>query len=79
MYSNATSLFFQGQYSLVEPDGTKRIVEYSDDGYGFNAVVHKDGHAAYKPSYSAPSYPAPAYPSPYSPAPTHYKPAYKHY
>lgn len=32
-----------GKYSLVEADGTKRIVEYSSHpNTGFNAVVHKD-------------------------------------
>lgn len=36
----------KGQYSLVEPDGTIRKVEYYDDGHsGFNAVVHKSGHS----------------------------------
>ncbi|XP_044762619.1 larval cuticle protein A2B-like [Coccinella septempunctata] len=33
----------QGSYSLVEADGTRRIVEYTaDDVNGFNAVVHKE-------------------------------------
>ncbi|XP_075992707.1 uncharacterized protein LOC142987669 [Anticarsia gemmatalis] len=32
-----------GQYSLLEADGTKRIVDYTaDDVNGFNAVVRKD-------------------------------------
>jgi hypothetical protein len=32
----------QGRYSLVEPDGTRRTVEYTADSVnGFNAVVHK--------------------------------------
>nr|XP_026497357.1 larval cuticle protein A2B-like [Vanessa tameamea] len=32
----------QGFYSLVDPDGTRRIVEYTADPHnGFNAVVHK--------------------------------------
>jgi hypothetical protein len=32
----------KGSYSLVEPDGTTRIVEYSADPVnGFNAVVHR--------------------------------------
>lgn len=36
----------QGQYSLIEPDGTKRIVDYyADDATGFNAVVRKEGGA----------------------------------
>ncbi|KAF4523293.1 hypothetical protein B566_EDAN009416 [Ephemera danica] len=38
----------KGQYSLVEPDGTTRTVEYTaDDHNGFNAVVHRTGHAAH--------------------------------
>lgn len=33
----------QGQYSLVEPDGTRRIVDYAADPInGFNAVVRKE-------------------------------------
>ncbi|VVD03720.1 unnamed protein product [Leptidea sinapis] len=33
----------QGSYSLVEPDGTRRIVEYTADPQnGFNAVVHRE-------------------------------------
>ncbi|KAG8236741.1 hypothetical protein J437_LFUL016996 [Ladona fulva] len=38
----------KGQYSLHEPDGTVRTVEYTADAHnGFNAVVHKSGHAAH--------------------------------
>nr|XP_026486195.1 cuticle protein 8-like [Vanessa tameamea] len=38
----------KGSYSLVEPDGTTRTVNYSaDDHTGFNAVVHKSGHAVH--------------------------------
>ncbi|KAG8237285.1 hypothetical protein J437_LFUL017490 [Ladona fulva] len=38
----------KGQYSLVEPDGTVRTVDYSADPHnGFNAVVHKSGPAAH--------------------------------
>lgn len=39
----------KGQYSLVEPDGSVRTVDYTaDDHNGFNAVVHKTAavHAA---------------------------------
>uniref|UniRef100_A0A1I8PLE8 Uncharacterized protein n=1 Tax=Stomoxys calcitrans TaxID=35570 RepID=A0A1I8PLE8_STOCA len=33
----------QGSYSLIEPDGTRRLVEYtSDPVHGFNAVVHRE-------------------------------------
>jgi len=34
----------KGQYSLIEADGTRRIVDYSADPiHGFNAVVSKEG------------------------------------
>lgn len=34
----------QGQYSLVEPDGQRRTVQYTADAHnGFNAVVHREG------------------------------------
>lgn len=33
----------KGSYSLVEPDGSKRIVEYTaDHENGFNAIVHRE-------------------------------------
>lgn len=33
----------QGAYSLIEPDGTRRLVEYTADPvHGFNAVVHRE-------------------------------------
>lgn len=39
---------FPGSYSLVEPDGTTRTVNYSaDDHTGFNAIVQKTGHAVH--------------------------------
>lgn len=38
----------KGEYSLVEPDGTIRIVKYTaDDHNGFNAIVQRVGHAAH--------------------------------
>ncbi|CAH0728888.1 unnamed protein product, partial [Brenthis ino] len=38
----------KGSYSLVEPDGTTRTVNYSaDDHTGFNAIVHRSGHAVH--------------------------------
>ncbi|CAH0407857.1 unnamed protein product [Chilo suppressalis] len=50
----------KGQYSLVEPDGTIRTVNYSaDDHNGFNAVVSRQGHAAHPavaPVVAAPAY-----------------------
>ncbi|EDV95852.1 larval cuticle protein A2B [Drosophila grimshawi] len=34
----------QGSYSLIEADGTRRVVEYTADPvHGFNAVVHREG------------------------------------
>lgn len=39
----------KGQYSLVEPDGSVRTVDYTaDDHNGFNAVVHKSAPAVHK-------------------------------
>ncbi|XP_072396897.1 cuticle protein 19-like [Diabrotica undecimpunctata] len=41
----------KGEYSLVEPDGTVRKVEYEDDGHsGFNAIVTRSGHAVHPPA-----------------------------
>ncbi|CAG4941733.1 unnamed protein product [Parnassius apollo] len=37
-----------GSYSLHESDGTVRTVEYTADAHnGFNAVVHREGHATH--------------------------------
>lgn len=36
----------QGEYSLLEADGTTRTVKYAVDKHsGFNAVVERSGHA----------------------------------
>ncbi|XP_046399551.1 cuticle protein 21-like [Ischnura elegans] len=44
----------QGSYNLAEPDGTRRIVEYTADPVnGFNAVVRKEG-AVVKAAVAAP-------------------------
>nr|XP_022903302.1 adult-specific cuticular protein ACP-20-like [Onthophagus taurus] len=41
----------KGYYSVHEPDGTVRHVQYSaDDKNGFNAVVTKSGHASHPAS-----------------------------
>lgn len=46
------SIALLGGYSLYEPDGTKRIVEYvADKHHGFNAVVKKVGHAHHPQHY----------------------------
>ncbi|XP_021698955.1 cuticle protein 19 [Aedes aegypti] len=38
----------KGQYSLVEPDGSVRTVDYTADKHsGFNAVVHKTAPVAH--------------------------------
>ncbi|XP_013186868.2 cuticle protein 19 [Amyelois transitella] len=43
----------KGAYSLAEPDGTTRIVEYTADKHnGFNAVVKRIGHAHHPQIYS---------------------------
>ncbi|CAB3250550.1 unnamed protein product [Arctia plantaginis] len=62
----------QGQYSLLESDGTRRTVDYAAGAGGFNAIVRKDPAllaaapivAAPAISYAAPaiSYAAGAYP-----------------
>lgn len=52
--------YVKGTYSLVEPDGSVRVVEYTaDDHSGFNAEVKKI-EGGYKAPYSAPAY-KPAY------------------
>ncbi|KAK7580748.1 hypothetical protein V9T40_001377 [Parthenolecanium corni] len=63
----------QGSYSLVEPDGSKRTVDYTADPHnGFNAVVHKEPSAypAAAKAYAAPVPVAPVVK--YAPAPTKY-------
>ncbi|XP_067013452.2 cuticle protein 19.8-like [Anabrus simplex] len=64
----------QGSYSLVEPDGTRRTVEYTADPVnGFNAVVHREPAVVAKAVVAAPAvakvaapvaYAAPAYAHP---------------
>lgn len=75
----------KGQYTVVEPDGTRRVVDYTaDEENGFNAVVSKEGHPvdhapAYRPVAAAPAYrPAAANAPTYRPAAVpSYRPAYK--
>lgn len=60
----------QGSYSLVEPDGSTRTVEYTADPHnGFNAVVHKDaGYVKTAPVAYAPVAKVAAAPVAYAPA-----------
>ncbi|XP_073975205.1 uncharacterized protein [Rhodnius prolixus] len=45
----------QGSYSLIEADGSRRVVDYTADPVnGFNAVVHKEAAVATAPVVSAP-------------------------
>lgn len=38
--------YVKGQYSLVEPDGSTRTVDYTaDDHTGFHAIVHRTGRS----------------------------------
>ncbi|KAL4112893.1 hypothetical protein QTP88_016612 [Uroleucon formosanum] len=51
----------KGSYSLLEADGSTRVVEYTaDDQSGFNAVVKKI-EGGYKAAYPVPVYTAPVY------------------
>ncbi|XP_067013168.2 larval cuticle protein A3A-like [Anabrus simplex] len=46
----------QGSYSLTEPDGTRRTVEYTADPVnGFNAVVHREPAVVAKAVVAAPA------------------------
>uniref|UniRef100_A0A4Y0BKZ1 Uncharacterized protein n=1 Tax=Anopheles funestus TaxID=62324 RepID=A0A4Y0BKZ1_ANOFN len=50
----------QGSYSVVDPDGTKRTVEYTADPHnGFNAVVHREPLATKVIAQPAVAYAAP--------------------
>lgn len=47
----------KGYYTLKEADGTTRTVEYVADKHnGFNAIVHRSGHAAHPASYGGHSF-----------------------
>lgn len=53
------TLYFPGAYSLVEPDGSLRVVEYwADDKSGFNAVVKRLGPNLHPVGPAAPIYKA---------------------
>uniref|UniRef100_A0A2S2PMB5 Cuticle protein n=1 Tax=Schizaphis graminum TaxID=13262 RepID=A0A2S2PMB5_SCHGA len=78
--------YVKGQYTVVEPDGTKRVVDYTaDEQNGFNAVVSKEGHPApsvrpaHRPQDAGPVYrpvAAPAAPA-YRPVAAPAGPAYR--
>ncbi|XP_034841212.1 larval cuticle protein A2B-like [Maniola hyperantus] len=76
----------RGQYSLVDPDGTRRVVDYTaDDVNGFNAVVRKDPLVANvapvvasRTVVSAPVYSG-SYPSVYNAVPSVYSGVYPGY
>ncbi|XP_058797744.1 larval cuticle protein A2B-like [Phymastichus coffea] len=64
----------QGSYSLIEADGTRRIVEYTADPInGFNAVVHREPAVAAAVPVAAPVAPiaAPVAPVAAPVAPVH--------
>ncbi|KAF6205219.1 hypothetical protein GE061_019386 [Apolygus lucorum] len=69
----------QGSYSLTDPDGTRRTVEYTADPVnGFNAVVHKEplgvkvAKVAAPVAYAAPAaYAAPVVKAGYAAAPAY--------
>lgn len=50
----------KGSYSVLDPDGTKRTVDYTaDPHHGFNAVVRKEP-VAFKTALPVPAAPLPA-------------------
>ncbi|KAF4531576.1 hypothetical protein B566_EDAN016085 [Ephemera danica] len=71
-----------GQYSLVEPDGSVRTVQYTaDELNGFNAVVSKSGPGVHavpvaKPALPVPTNKIPLLPFNYAPAYAPVAPAY---
>lgn len=59
-----------GSYSLVQPDGVHRIVEYtSSKEQGFNAVVRYEGHPIAAPAPAKVAYAAPVAKLAYATAP----------
>ncbi|XP_055529731.1 uncharacterized protein LOC129721318 [Wyeomyia smithii] len=45
----------KGGYTLDEPDGTKRLVQYkADKWHGFQAIVKRIGHAIHPQNYGTP-------------------------
>lgn len=79
----------RGRYEVLDPDGFKRIVEYTADGGGFNAVVHREPtdvkvpvkvvQKVYEPQpvkYISQPHPTPKY---YEPQHKYYEPQQKYY
>ncbi|XP_068086228.1 cuticle protein 21-like [Anabrus simplex] len=67
----------QGSYSLVEPDGTRRTVEYTADPVnGFNAVVHREPAVVAKAVVAAPAVAKVAAPLAYAHPAAYAAPAY---
>ncbi|XP_070161119.1 cuticular protein 4 [Polyergus mexicanus] len=57
-YESRNGDVVSGSYSLVEADGTKRIVEYTADPVnGFNAVVRREPLTVVKPVVNVPARP----------------------
>lgn len=68
-----------GQYSLIEPDGSRRTVDYAAGAEGFNAIVRKGPGLIAAPAVHAAPYYAPynyahlgAYRYPYIGYPRHF-------
>ncbi|XP_063905143.1 larval cuticle protein A2B-like [Zophobas morio] len=62
----------QGSYSVVDPDGTKRTVNYASDPHnGFNAIVHKEPLAVAVRAVAPVAHVAPVARVAYAPAPLH--------
>ncbi|XP_050444474.1 cuticle protein 19.8-like [Adelges cooleyi] len=67
----------KGSYSLMEPDGSIRTVDYTADSHnGFNAVVTKSGHSVHPSGhhYQQPAAFKPSPPSKYPPPLNRYYP-----
>ncbi|GBP44258.1 Pupal cuticle protein Edg-84A [Eumeta japonica] len=64
----------RGQYSFIQPDGTRRIVEYTADKVrGFNAVVRYEAQPGLRPA-DASNFPLASTPAPAPPAAPRYFP-----
>ena len=67
-----------GVYSLLEPDGSKRTVQYSaDHEHGFNAVVHRE-HNSHPQQVKYAAAPVATYARAPAPVYSHAAPVYSH-